>query len=163
MANQILTAFRMIPMTIAAAGAIVAGHYNKKSEEAREKQLISERMTLVGPAVKIQDQLFDIALQFNKIKKEEDTFIEQARSDLEKIEEEVKRIKSFSEEKLPSQDKDIQDLFKAAAEGRKRKIKEQQTPALGGPEKKENLGTRSILPWIRSKITKNEHTTEMDR
>ncbi|WP_152498589.1 hypothetical protein [Nocardiopsis prasina] len=161
-----ITEARMSVIAITAAGTIAGSFFGKKSEEAKQKQLEAQRLTLDGPEKSIKDKLSDVAFKFETIRDSETRLESNMKTDFDDIETKLKRIEKFAEPKLTSDQKGVQDLFETAAAARNpesTKQPEAAKPESSVPEASEIRRPKSVLPWMRSKLTRSDPTQGMDR
>lgn len=159
MSQEATNIVRMAAVGITALGAIVAGYYGRKSEREKQKKIESEILALDGPNRSIREKLEDVVFISRSIKKEDDIQLKETEEELSDIEAKLNRIEKFAEAKLPSQEREIQDLFEKAAASLEQESKERHQDIVPGKEQEKNTkGVRSALSRAVSKFTESGHT-----
>ena len=157
MSQHYLNAGRMAPMAVTAVGAAFAGHYGKEVESEKQKQLELEALVTEGPSNRIKSKLGEVASVFKKIRSNEEKWIKNKENELGEAKARADEVKEFAEEKLPSQEKEIKDLFQAVVD-ESRKRNQKQAGRTGGENEGKAIaqGARSAFSKITSRLIGKE-------
>ena len=164
MPQELLTAARVSAMAVTAAGTIAASVFGKKSEKAKQKKLEAERLAIDGPENRIKEKLARSASRYRAARDVENTWLSNTKTEFDDIETRLDRIEKFAEPKLASQEKEVQELFKAAAAKNGPKSRgSQQAPTKTEERSRGIQNPGASFHRSRPRPSRNETTQEMDR